>query len=232
MAAWVAITIVPALARRTSLRWLAYQVDYRLTRDGIIYLAAVFILVLAAINTGNNLLFLILACLLGGILISGVLSRAVLTGIELKFDMPEHIFAEQPVLAEIELRNEKQAVAVVFAARRRRDEAQQSACRNSHAPGFLSLHPAHERCAPESGAALSAPRRLSPGRFRHPHALPLRLLRENARSRFRYRDRRLPARRADRAVLRSSAAAERRNGQPFPRARPRTPFAPRISAHR
>ncbi len=37
-----------------------------------------------------------------------MLSRAVLTGIELKFDLPEHIFAEQPVLAEIELRNEKQ----------------------------------------------------------------------------------------------------------------------------
>jgi uncharacterized protein (DUF58 family) len=109
MAAWVAVTIVPVLARRTSLRWLAQQVDYRLTRDGIIYLAAVFILILAAVNTGNNLLFLILACLLGGILISGVLSRAVLSGIELKFDMPEHIFAEQPILAEIELRNEKQA---------------------------------------------------------------------------------------------------------------------------
>ena len=109
MATWVAITLVPALARRTSLRWLAQQVDYRLTRDGIIYLAAVFILILAAVNTGNNLLFLILACLLGGILISGVLSRAVLSGIELKFDMPEHIFAEQPILAEIELRNEKQA---------------------------------------------------------------------------------------------------------------------------
>ena len=108
IAAWVAITIVPALARRTSLRWLAYQVDYRLTRDGTIYLAVVFILVLAAVNTGNNLLFLILACLLAGILISGVLSRVVLTGVDLKFDLPEHIFAEQPVLAEIELRNEKQ----------------------------------------------------------------------------------------------------------------------------
>jgi uncharacterized protein (DUF58 family) len=108
MAAWVAVTIVPALARRTSLRWLKYQVDYRLTRDGIIYLAAVFILILAAVNTGNNLLFLILACMLGGILISGVLSRVVLTGIDLKFDLPEHIFAEQPVLAEMELRNEKQ----------------------------------------------------------------------------------------------------------------------------
>src|ERR1700691_2007761 len=40
LGAWVAIAIVPALARRTSLRWITYQVDYRLTRDGIIYLAA------------------------------------------------------------------------------------------------------------------------------------------------------------------------------------------------
>jgi uncharacterized protein (DUF58 family) len=108
IAAWVAITIVPALAKRTSLRWIAYQVDYRLTRDGVIYLLAVFILVLAAVNTGNNLLFLILACLLAGILVSGVLSLVVLTGIAMKFDLPEHIFAGQPVLAEIELRNEKQ----------------------------------------------------------------------------------------------------------------------------
>jgi len=107
ISAWVAVTIVPALARRTSLRWLAYQVDYRLTRDGIVYLGAVLVLVLAALNTGNNLLFLILACMLAGILISGVLSRAVLTGVELKFDLPEHIFAGQPVLAELELRNEK-----------------------------------------------------------------------------------------------------------------------------
>jgi uncharacterized protein (DUF58 family) len=108
LAAWVAVAIVPSLARRTSLRWLVYQVDYRLTREGIIYLVAVFILVLAAVNTGNNLLFMILACSLAGILISGVLSRAVLTGVELKFDLPDHIFAERPVIAEIELRNEKQ----------------------------------------------------------------------------------------------------------------------------
>jgi uncharacterized protein (DUF58 family) len=107
LAGWVAITIVPAMAKRSSLRWIAYQIDYRLTRDGIIYLAAVFILVLAAVNTGNNLLFLILACSLAGILISGVLSRVVLTGISLELDLPEHIFAEQPILAELELRNEK-----------------------------------------------------------------------------------------------------------------------------
>lgn len=108
LATWVAVAVVPSLARRTSLRWLVYQIDYRLTREGIIYLAALGILILAAVNTGNNLLFMLLACALAGILISGVLSRAVLTGIELKFDLPEHIFAERPVIAEVELRNEKQ----------------------------------------------------------------------------------------------------------------------------
>ncbi len=108
LAAWVAVTIVPALARRTSLRWLIYQIDYRLTREGIIYLGAVGILVLAAVNTGNNLLFMVLACLLAGIIISGVLSRTVLTGIDLKLELPEHIFAEQPLLATLELRNEKE----------------------------------------------------------------------------------------------------------------------------
>src|SRR5271156_5123806 len=127
LATWVAVTIVPTLARRTSLRWLVYQVDYRLTREGIIYLGAVFILILAAVNTGNNLLFMILACSLAGILISGVLSRVVLTGVELKFELPEHIFAEQPVLAELELRNEKQALpsfSLRVVGESKKDEAQ------------------------------------------------------------------------------------------------------------
>lgn len=107
LAAWVAIAIVPKMARRTSLRWLLYQVDYRLTREGIIYLAAVFVVALAAVNTGNNLLFMILACLLAGILVSGVMSRVVLTGLDLQIDLPEHVFAEQPILAAVEVHNEK-----------------------------------------------------------------------------------------------------------------------------
>jgi uncharacterized protein (DUF58 family) len=127
MAGWVAVAIVPTLARRTSLRWLVYQVDYRLTREGIVYLGAVFILILAAVNTGNNLLFMILACSLAGILISGILSRVVLTGVDLKFDLPEHIFAEQPVLAELELRNEKQTLpsfSLRVMGKSEKDEAQ------------------------------------------------------------------------------------------------------------
>ena len=107
IAAWVSVAILPKMARRTSLRWLLYQIDYRLTREGVIYLAAVFVVILAAFNTGNNLLFMILACLIAGILCSGILSNAVLTGLDLKIELPEHVFADQPVLAAVEVRNEK-----------------------------------------------------------------------------------------------------------------------------
>ncbi|HEX9761014.1 MAG TPA: hypothetical protein VGA40_08845, partial [Candidatus Acidoferrales bacterium] len=107
LAGWVAITIVPVLARRTPLRWLAYQISYKVTREGVIYLVGIFAIVLAAFNTGNNLLFMILASMLAGILMSGVLSRMSLTGVELRLEMPEHIFATQPVLARLELENHK-----------------------------------------------------------------------------------------------------------------------------
>ena len=84
LAGWVALTIVPVLARRTPLRWLSYQIDYKLTREGMVYLGGVFVVALAALNTGNNLLFMILGCLLGGVLISGLLSRLVLSGIDVR----------------------------------------------------------------------------------------------------------------------------------------------------
>jgi uncharacterized protein (DUF58 family) len=110
LAGWVAVTLVPALARRTSLRWLAFEMNYRLTREGIVYLAAIGIVTLAALNTGNNLLFLVLGCLLAGMLISGILSRATLSGIELNLDLPGHVFAGDVAPAVVELRNLKQAV--------------------------------------------------------------------------------------------------------------------------
>ncbi len=110
LAGWVGLTIVPVLARRTPLRWFAYQIDYKLTREGVVYLAGVFVVALAALNTGNNLLFMVLASLLAGIIVSGVISRIVLTGIELHLELPEHIFAQQPILAMADLRNEKQTL--------------------------------------------------------------------------------------------------------------------------
>ena len=110
LAGWVALTIVPVLARRTPLWWLSYQIDYKLTREGMVYLGGVLVVALAALNTGNNLLFMILACLLAGVLISGFLSRLVLSGVDVRLEMPEHIFAGKPVMAIAEIHNAKRTM--------------------------------------------------------------------------------------------------------------------------
>nr|HEV7953941.1 DUF58 domain-containing protein [Candidatus Acidoferrales bacterium] len=107
LAGWVAITIVPALARRSVLRRLTFRVSYRATREGIVYLAGIFIVLLAALNTGNNLLFLVLGCMIAGIVLSWILSHITLMGVELDLELPEHVFAGEPAPAVVELTNLK-----------------------------------------------------------------------------------------------------------------------------
>src|SRR5271167_3215540 len=107
VAAWVAVTFVPVLAKRTRLRWIGYRMEYRVTLEGWIYIAGVVLVALAALNTGNNLLFLILASLIACILMSGILSSITLAGVEMRLQLPDHIFAGQPVRASLELENEK-----------------------------------------------------------------------------------------------------------------------------
>jgi uncharacterized protein (DUF58 family) len=110
VAGWVAVTLVPVLAKRTPLRWIGYRMEYRITRQGWIYIAGIVLVALAAINTGNNLLFLILACLIASILMSGILSSVTLAGVEMHLQLPEHIFAAQAVRSAVELKNEKQTL--------------------------------------------------------------------------------------------------------------------------
>ena len=107
VAGWVGVTLVPVLAKRTPLRWIGYRMEYRVTRQGWIYLLGIVLVALAALNTGNNLLFLILASLIASILMSGILSSITLAGVELGLRLPEHIFAGQPVRGTMELKNEK-----------------------------------------------------------------------------------------------------------------------------
>ncbi len=61
----------------------------------------------AALASANNLLFLILAAMLATLMISGVVSRLSLAGLELDLVLPEHISASQPVNVQIRLRNLK-----------------------------------------------------------------------------------------------------------------------------
>jgi uncharacterized protein (DUF58 family) len=91
--------------RRASRRSHASKLKF--TRDGKYIVALSMGVGLAAINTGNNLLYLLLGMLLALIITSGILSELSLKGLKLTRSFPEHIFAKQPVLVAVTLKNLK-----------------------------------------------------------------------------------------------------------------------------
>ncbi len=103
----VALTLVPRLARRVKFsRWLM-PMSFSITREGGIYILAIFLLSLAAINTGNNLLFLILAILLSSIVASGSFARTSLRSILVSMSIPENVYVDEHVSIKVSLRNTK-----------------------------------------------------------------------------------------------------------------------------
>lgn len=89
-------------ANRISLPW-----SYGLTRQGLFFIGAVSAVALAAISSGNNLLYLILSCMLAAMVISGLASRLGLSGLQLSLSFPPHLFAGRQTTARIGLRNLK-----------------------------------------------------------------------------------------------------------------------------
>jgi len=79
----------------------------RVNRAGVFFALAVAAVTAGAAATGNNLLFLILAAMLSTLMISGLISRLSLAGLELDFLLPEHITAQRPVQARLQVRNLK-----------------------------------------------------------------------------------------------------------------------------
>jgi uncharacterized protein (DUF58 family) len=81
--------------------------SWRTTREGKVFFGVTLGVGFAAINTGNNLLYLVLGLLLSIIILSGVLSDIALYGLEFRRKLPRRAFAGAPMLVEIEVRNNK-----------------------------------------------------------------------------------------------------------------------------
>jgi uncharacterized protein (DUF58 family) len=62
---------------------------------------------LAATNTGNNLLYIILAALLSFVVASGILSNSALKRLRFTRVIPDRVFAQTPVLYGVSVRNHK-----------------------------------------------------------------------------------------------------------------------------
>ena len=105
LATIVGLTTVPYLARRIGTVRIREAFDYDVTRVGIFYVVIVLLIGIAALNTGNNLLYIVVAAMLAAIVVSGVASALVLRDLELDIRLPEHVFAGRSMLAGILLRN-------------------------------------------------------------------------------------------------------------------------------
>jgi uncharacterized protein (DUF58 family) len=77
----------------------------KLTHWGGIFLVSVAVLILAAANTGNNSLVMLLGLGLGSYAVSGAWSRQVLGKVRVRARPPREMYAGQPVSIEVELEN-------------------------------------------------------------------------------------------------------------------------------
>ncbi len=98
----VGLYTVPYLAKRVALENVRDVFDFDVTTEGIVYLGTALVVGVAALNTGNNLLFIVVAAMLAAIMVSGI---AVLRGLRLDLSIPVHVFAGQGILARLKLRN-------------------------------------------------------------------------------------------------------------------------------
>jgi uncharacterized protein (DUF58 family) len=105
LAAFVGLVTVPYLAKRVAFERLRETFHYEVTKAGVVYVLVTLVIGIAALNTGNNLLYIVVAAMLAAILVSGVASALVLRGLELDARLPEHVFAGRPVSGKIGLRN-------------------------------------------------------------------------------------------------------------------------------
>lgn len=87
------------------MRWQRRRL--RFTRQGKYFVALTFGIGFAAINTGNNLLHLVLGTMLALIVGSGILSELTLRRLRVERRPPERIFANRPFLVGLLLENGK-----------------------------------------------------------------------------------------------------------------------------
>jgi len=86
---------------------------FRLTREGRAFLFVTIGVGLAAVNTANNLLYLVLGLLLSLLLVSGVLSDLALWRLQIKRKLPRRLFVGRRSLIDIALLNEKRWLSSV-----------------------------------------------------------------------------------------------------------------------
>uniref|UniRef100_A0A832A258 DUF58 domain-containing protein n=1 Tax=Desulfacinum infernum TaxID=35837 RepID=A0A832A258_9BACT len=84
----------------------------RITRAGWIYVVLTVAVGFAAVNTANNLIYVITSVLLGFMLISGIAGKFNLEAVQVQLALPDEIYAESPAPMVVRVRNRRRFLPV------------------------------------------------------------------------------------------------------------------------
>src|SRR3990172_3160947 len=102
------------------LRFPRLPIAVEFTREGLLFVLLCLAIGAAAVNTGNNVLYLIFSVMLALIVVSGMMSRRVLLGLTAAIEFPEHLFSGIANVCYVSITNGKKrlpSVAIRFAIR-------------------------------------------------------------------------------------------------------------------
>jgi uncharacterized protein (DUF58 family) len=122
VALWVAWRFVPRLAAAVEWRGLRFVTRFRLTREGWAAIGATVTVGLTAVNTSNNLLYMIFSALAATLLLSVLLAGLNFRSLVVEVSAPGECFAREPFPVAITVRNRK-AVFPSFSIQLRPDMA-------------------------------------------------------------------------------------------------------------
>ena len=108
---WMAVMLLSRMVRKVDLSRWHFPFSFSITGAGGLYILSVFLIALAAVDTGNNLLYLILALLLSTTLASGVAARLSLRSIFVSLQVPQNVFEREDVSIKITLKNQKRLLS-------------------------------------------------------------------------------------------------------------------------
>lgn len=77
----------------------------RITKVGLWFVLLAVVVAIAATNTGNNALYMVLAVMFGTLILSGLVSRENVRGLAVELTPPDEIFANRPFSMRFALKN-------------------------------------------------------------------------------------------------------------------------------
>lgn len=125
-AALIVMLVVPPLVRAARAETARFDLPVQLTAGGLVFVALYIVVIFAAWNTGNNLLFLVFSVLTSTLFVAWSAGRLSLRDLAVSARFPDHIFAGDAAPVVVTLNNSKRLLAsfsIVVEARLREEGA-------------------------------------------------------------------------------------------------------------